>query len=219
MNRARPRRRSARVLVVAAMVAAFALTFALTPPRGPRSLRQFDADRLALLETRMWQAYYGKERARLFGLLVTLLHEQYHYPWATAALEGFHLARAASRFGDLKDHYEVVLPDLEAAYTKVRSWTDAAFDPRSVARAELAWWEARRIPGRNSPEQVGELIAEEYALLYESSPTAMSAPALLRAQAAALRDAHAEQPDWDRIGRLLRDSYRELRLALASANV
>ena len=219
MKRARGPRRSARVLVAVAVVMAFALAFVLTPPRGPRSLRQFDADRLASLETRMWQAYYGKERARLFGLLVTTLREQYHYPWATAALEGFHLARAASRFGDLKDHYEVVLPDLEGAYTKVRTWSDAAFDPRSVARAELAWWEARRIAGRNSPEQVGALIAEEYALLYESTPRAMAAAALLRAEAAAMRDASAEHPDWDAIGRLLRDSYRELRLALSSANV
>ena len=219
MPRARRSRRSARVLVVVAVVTAFALAFALTPPRGPRSLRQFDPDRLASLETRMWQAYYAKERVRLFGLLVTMLRDQYRYPWATATLEGFHLARAASRFGDLKDHYEVVLPDLEAAYTKVRTWSDAAFDPRSVARAELAWWEARRIAGRNSPEQVGALIAEEYALLYESTPRAMAAAALLRAEAAAMRDASAEHPDWDAIGRLLRDSYRELRLALSSANV
>jgi hypothetical protein len=219
MQRALAPRRFTRVLIAISVVAAFALAFVLTPPRGPRSLRQFDADRLASLETQMWQAYYGKEHVRLFGLLVTLLHEQYHYSWGTALVEGFHLARAASRFGDLKDHYEVVLPDLEAAYGKVRSWTGATFDPRSVARAELAWWEARRIPGHNSPEQVGELIAEEYALLYESSPPAMAAAALLRAQAAAMRDAHAERPDWDTIGRLLRDSYRELRLALATANV
>jgi hypothetical protein len=219
MKRALAPRRFTRVLIAISVVAAFALAFVLTPPRGPRSLRQFDADRLASLETQMWQAYYSKERARLFGLLVRLLHEQYRYPWATAALEGFHLARAASRFGDLRDHYEVVLPDLEAAYGKVRSWTGANFDPPSVARAELAWWEARRIPGRNSPEQVGALIAEEYALLYESSPPAMAAAALLRAQAAAMRDASAERPDWDAIGHLLRDSYRELRLALASANV
>jgi len=44
-------------------------------------------------------------------------------------------------------------------------------------------------------------------------------PALLRAQAGALRDAHADNPDWSRIADLLRQSYRELRLALASANV
>ena len=212
-------RRSVRIVVVFLVVASFGLAFALTPPRGPRSLREFDADRLASLETRMWQAYYSKERARLFGLLATLLHEQYHYSWATAAVEGFHLARAAATFGDLKDHYEVVLPDLEASYGRVRAWTGATFDARAVARAELAWWEARRVPGRNSAEQVGQLIAEEYALLYESSPPAMAVPALLRAQAAALRDAQGDHPDWSTIAGLLQQSYRELRLALASANV
>jgi hypothetical protein len=210
-------KRAVVVLLVAA--AAFALAFALTPPRGPRSLREFDADRLAALETRMWQAYYAKDRARLFGLLVTMLHEQYHYSWATAAVEGFHLARAAATFGDATDHDEAVLPDLEAAYGQVRAWTGATFDARAVARAELAWWEARRIPGRNSPEQVGQLIADEYALLYESSPPAMAGAALLRAQAAALRDAHADRPDWAHIARLLQASYRELRLALSTANV
>jgi hypothetical protein len=212
-------RRSRLFIVVLLAGLSFALAFAFTPPRGPRSLRAFDADRLASLETRMWQAYYAKDRARLFGLLVTLLHEQYHYSWATATVEGFHLARAASTFAGLKEHYEVVLPDLEAVYGTLRAWTGSAFDVRAVARAELAWWEARRIPGRNSVEQVGQLIAEEYALLYESSPPAMAAPALLRARAAQLRDAHADNPDWSAIASLLRESYRELRLALSSANV
>jgi hypothetical protein len=206
-----------RALILFAILAAFVLAFALTPPRGPRSIRQFDPDRLASLEVRMWQSYYAKERARLFLLLVTLLREQYHYSWATATREGFHLARAASTFGDLRGGYDAVLPDLEAAYAQVRSWTDAGFDPRAVARAELAWWEARRIPGKNSPEQIGQLIAEEYALLYETSRERMAAPARLRAEAAALRDAHADKPDWTTIARLLQQSYRELRLALATA--
>ncbi len=212
-------RRSARVGVVVAVLAAFAIAFALTPPRGPRSMRQFNAARLADLEVRMWQAYYAKQRVRLFELLVTLLHEQYHYSWATATVEGFHLARAAATFSDLTGHYDVVLPDLEAAYDEVRSWTGANFDARAVARAELAWWVARRIPGQNSPEHVGQLIALEYALLYETSPENMTAAALLRAEAGALRDAQAEHPDWTRIARLLQESYRELAQALASANV
>lgn len=211
-------RRFSRVLVVFAAVVAFGLAFALTPPRGPRSMRQFEPDRLASLEVRMWQAYYAKERARLFLLLVTLLREQYHYSWAGAAREAFHLARAAATFGDLRGNYDVVLPDLEAAYAQVRSWTDASFDPRAVARAELAWWVARRIPGRDSPDQIGQLIAEEYALLYETSRERMAEAARLRAEAAALRDASAAAPDWTTIARLLRQSYRELRLALATAN-
>ena len=181
-------------------------------------MRQFDPNRLADLEVRMWQAYYSKEKARLFGLLVTMLHEQYHYSWATAAREAFHLARAAATFGDLRGNYEVVLPDLEAAYATAKSWLNAGFDPRSVARAELSWWVARRIPGQNSPEQVGSLMAEEYALLYETSRARVATAALLRAEAGAMRDAEAANPDWDAIRRLLQQSYQDLLLSLSSAN-
>ena len=206
-------------LAVGAGLLAFVLADALTPPRGPRSMRQFDPTRLADLELRMWKAYYAKERMRLFALLVTMLHEQYRYSWATATREAFHLARAAATFGDLKDHYEVVLPDLEVGYATAKSWLDAGFDPRAVARAELAWWVARRVPGQNSAEQVGRLIAEEYALLYETSVERVAPAALLRATAAKMRDDQAAQPDWDRIGRLLEQSYRELHAALAVENV
>ena len=203
---------------IAAAVVVFAAAFALTPPRGPRSMRQFDPNRLADLEVRMWQAYYSKEQVRLFALLVTMLHEQYHYSWATAAREAFHLARAAATFGDLRGNYEIVLPDLEAAYATARAWLNAGFDPRSVARAELSWWVARRIPGQNSPERVGSLMAEEYALLYETSRARVATAALLRAQAGAMRDAEAAHPDWDAIGRLLQQSYRDLLLSLSFEN-
>src|SRR5437870_3524521 len=114
--------------IVLVMLIAFGAAFVLTPPRGARSMREFNPDRLAALETRMWHAYYAKENVRLFALLVTMLHEQYHYSWATAAREGFHLARAAATFGGTRSHYEVVLPDLEAAYAKAKSWTNAGFD-------------------------------------------------------------------------------------------
>src|SRR5262245_3706115 len=213
-----PLRRSARILVVIAVLAAFGGAFVLTPPRGPRSMRVFEPVRLADLEVGMWQAYYAKQRFRLFSLLVTMLHEQYRYSWATATVEAFHLARAAATFGDLRGGYDVVLPDLEAAYTTARSWLRAGFDPREVARAELAWWVARRIPGQNSPQQVGALMAEAYALLYETSRESVARAALLRAEAGALRDAQAAQPDWETIRQLLRQSYRDLLTALSAGN-
>jgi hypothetical protein len=212
-------KRLRRIAIAGAVVLAFAIAFAFTPPRGPRSMRQFNPDRLAALEVRMWQAYYAKERARLFALLVTMLREQYRYSWATAAKEAFHLARAAATFGDLKGGYDVVLPDLEAAYSTAKSWLRAGFDPRAVARAELAWWIARRIPGQNSPEQIGGLIADEYALLYETRRETVVNAARLRAEAAALRDDQAAQPDWDTIGHLLRQSYRDLLAALSVVSV
>jgi hypothetical protein len=144
-----------------------------------------------------------------------MLHEQYHYSWGVAAAEAFRLARAAARFGALTSNYEAVLPDLVQAYATARSWMAADFDEQAVARAELAWWVARRVPGRNSAEQVGSLIADEYALLYDAPRDLVLNAALLRAEAAALRDAQAREPDWDTIGRLLRESYRDLLAALS----
>src|ERR1044072_3945256 len=73
-----PLLRARKTLVALAILAAFALAFVLTPPRASRSMREFNPARLADLEVRMWQAYYAKQRARLFGLLVTTLREQYH---------------------------------------------------------------------------------------------------------------------------------------------
>ena len=210
------KRALAIALIVAAGVGGYVVT---VPPPGPRSMRHFDPDRTADLELRMWQAYYAKENARLFALLVTLLHEQYHYSWLTAMREAFHLARAAATFADAKRNYDAVLPDLESAYAQAKAWLHAGFDPRAVARAELTWWVARRIPGRNSPEQVGALIADEYALLYEAPRERMVRAAVLRAEAGALRDAQAAQPDWQTIEELLRQSYRELLAALGAATV
>jgi hypothetical protein len=206
------------VALVLPLIVAGTIAFALTPPRGPRSMTQFNAGRVADLELKMWQACYAKANVRLFALLVTTMHEQYRYSWAIAGLEAFHLARAAAAFGELRGNYDVVLPDLEAAYARTRDWTHARFDPPAVARAELSWWVARRVPGQNAPDHVGALIAVEYALLYDAPIDRMTQPALLRAEAAALRDAGGAQPDWSGIGRLLHASYTELLEALSAAN-
>jgi hypothetical protein len=200
--------------VASTLAVAILLYLAVAAPGG-RSIREFDPDRTADLELRMWQAYYAKERVRRFFFLITMLREQYHYSWARATTEALHLARAAATFGDATSNYEVVLPDLEDAYAAAQAWFGAGFDPRDVARAELAWWVARRTPGHNDPTEVGRLIAEEYALLYEAPLADMMNPGLLRAEAAALRDSQAGHPDWDAFGRLLNESYRQLRANLS----
>ena len=206
------KRRTRWVLVVLVLLIA-AIALGMTPS-GPRSMRHFEPNRLADLELRMWQAYYAKENVRLFGLLVTMLREQYGYSWFTATNEAFHLARAAATFGNARSNYEVVLPDLQAAYTIAKDWLGDPFDPAAVARSELAWWVARRIPGQNSPAQVGGLIADEYALLYGLPRESVLRSATLRAEAGALRDSQAAQPDWMTIARLLRESYAELSSSL-----
>jgi len=202
------------VLTVAVlMVAVVGYVIAAAPP-GPRSLRVFDPDRVADLELDMWQAYYAKQKRRLFTDLVISLHEQNRYSWVKASSAGFYLARAAAKFSDLRSDYEQVLPDLERAYTIARSWNRASFDPHAVARAELAWWVARRIPGHNSAEEVGGLIADENALLYEVARVRVLDASILRARAGRLRDEGGEHADWPEVSRLLHESYRALHAAV-----
>lgn len=187
---------------------------AIQAPAGPRSVRVFDPDRLASLELEMWQAYYRKEKVQLFRLLVTMLREQYRYPWVKAASAGYHLARAAAVFGDTRSDYERVLPDLEVAYGIAKDWTGAGYDPAAVARAELGWWVARRTPGQNSPESVGERMADLYALYYEVPRERVQPAALLRARAAALRDSGGDRADWPEVSRILQQSFRSLAAAV-----
>jgi hypothetical protein len=182
------------------------------PPPGPRSARLFDPDRLADLEVEMWRAYYRRDKAVLFRTLVVALREQFHYPWSKATRAAFYLARAAATFGARSTDYEPVVPDLRQAYQIARDWTGAGFDPDQVARAELAWWVARRDPRTSQPEAVGRLIAVLYARFYQLPVQQVSEAGLLRARAAALRDRGG---DWPEVRRLLRASYRSLSGGLA----
>jgi hypothetical protein len=202
-------RRLFRIVLLALLAGGIYVLFFRTPP-GPRSMRAFDPDRTADLEVDMWRVYYEHRNVHLFTDLVTMLHEQYRYPWYKAGLAGFHLARAASGFATTHQDYEQFLPDLEAAYAIARDWTGSSFDPKAVANAELAWWVARRIEGQNSPEQVGGLIADENALLFSVPRAQVLEASVLRARAGRLRDDGGENADWNAVSDLLHQSYRKL---------
>src|SRR5437870_3952086 len=123
-------RKSQRTIISVALLTGVIIAYLVTAsPQGSRSIRQFDPDRMANLEVRMWQAYYAQQHVHLFGLLVTMLREQYRYSWARAVAEGYHLARAAATFANLHSGYEAVLPNLEAAYGMAKRRTGATFDP------------------------------------------------------------------------------------------
>jgi hypothetical protein len=197
-------------VTIAVLIGAGAV-WGTVPPPGPRSLKAFDPDRTADLETDMWRTYYARDNIHLFRDLVTLLHEQNRYSWFRAAEAGFYLARAAATFASIHDDYDArVLPDLVTAYTVERDWLGASFDPAAVAHAELAWWVARRIAGQNAPEQVGALIAAENALLYGVPGDRVLAASVLRARAGRLRDDAGEHADWAAVSDLLHQSYRAL---------
>jgi len=132
----------------------------------------FDADKIAQSETKMWQAYYAGNKTKIGIELIYLLRNQYGLHLFEAKQIGELFASAAMKFRSAKGDYEnLVLGDLTEAYLLIKKATGRSFNPKKTARAELAWWVARRTPGQDSVNQVGQKIAELYTLIYETKLT------------------------------------------------
>jgi hypothetical protein len=180
-------------------------------PAGPRSSDAFDPDLMATHELAAWKAEHEKAVYGLFTSLAQFKREQNRYPWYKAGLAGFDLSRATTEYAEMRGRYERVLPDLTSVAAMEKAWFNAEFDPAEVARAQLTWWVQRRIPNLNGPDQVGEMMSQEYSLRYGVPPDRVIGAAILRAQAMALRDEGAGNPNWPVVLRMLKDSYKALK--------
>ncbi|MGK2850209.1 MAG: hypothetical protein ACSLFN_04770 [Candidatus Limnocylindrales bacterium] len=182
----------------------------------------FDADDLARLETRMWKAYYRRQPARLFGLLVLALREQAHASWPRALAASVLLTKAASGFSRASADYDRFAPDIGRAYRMLG--LPASIDADEVGRLELRWWVVRREIGLAAGEAAGAAITALYAAIYDVPPETVAEAGRLRGRAAEIRDrGAAADPQgatgpaayWPEVARLLRDSYRSLATSLS----
>ena len=188
------------------------------------ALYTFDADRVAWLETRMWEAYYAKQDLRLFLLLVRLVAQQFGLPWRRALRVALMLTRPAMRFARSRQDYDAVIPDIAAAYDRLRAECGASFDADTVAARELRWWVVHRHPSEAGVDGLTEAIADLYAAVYRLPPDAVREAAHLRAEAAFLCDTGRERDGvrgagyWREVGDLLQRSYRSLKVAVQPAS-
>jgi hypothetical protein len=184
--------------------------------------RGFDPARLARLELRMWQAYYRRQPARLFGLLVLANREQAHVGWPRALHAALWLTRGAVRFARSSGDYDRFLPDIERGYAALG--LPASVNRTEVARRELRRWVVRREIGLSAGDAAGRAIAALYAALYGVSEASVAEAGRLRGLAAEVRDrGAAADPDgpagpgrayWPEVARLLRGSYQSLAAVL-----
>jgi hypothetical protein len=201
-------------------------TTAAPPPGAGTWAPDFDPDRLAALETRMWKAYYRRQPARLFGLLVLALREQAHASWPRALAAAVLLSRAAVRFGRATGDYERFAIDIARGYRVLR--LPPTIDVAEVARWELRWWVVRREIGLAAGHAAGDAIAHLYAAFYDVPIEGVSEAGRLRGLAAEVRDrgASADRDGprgagrgyWREVTKLLRASYRSLHANLQAGS-
>ena len=218
----RPRRRRRALAVVAALFIVLAawVAYDLYAPRRT-TLRDFDPDEVARLETEMWRSYYSRQRVRLFTEMSELLRTQYRLPlWRSNAV-AYQAAKAAFVFkdGHSRADYERALPALVSFYTSIREVSDTDFDPQRAAHLELEWWIVHRERARHPPGDLDRALADLAAEVYRVPADKLMEHARLRAEAMDIRDSKAEQggvteEDWKRIDELLHQSWRSLHQAV-----
>jgi len=199
------------------MIAALALgVYAgfIQTPTGARTPDAFDPEKVAQFELASWQAKHAKKDFDYYSNTVQMLREQYRYSWWKAALAGFYVSRATTQFQEMHNRFERALPDLEDAAEVEKSWLNAKLDAPAVARAQLDWMVTRRMPGLDTVDHVGALMANEYALRYGVPQDRVAGATMYRAQAMAIRDENRESPDWAGVSKALTDSYRSLKNGL-----
>jgi hypothetical protein len=221
---ARPRRRRRALAIIAALVLALVawVAYDLYAPRRT-SLRDFDPDEVARLETAMWRSYYSRQRLRLFAQMSELLRTQYRLPlWRSNAV-AYQAARAAFVFkdGHSRADYERALPNLVSFYRSIREVSDTDFDPERAARLELEWWIVHRERARHAPGDLDGALAALASEVYRVPAERLMEHARLRAEAMEIRDRQAGQggvteEDWRRIDELLHQSWRSLWRAVNS---
>jgi hypothetical protein len=187
--------------------------------------RDFDPDRLAVLELRMWKAYYRRQPLRLFGWLILAMREQARVRWPRALAASVFLTRGAAGFARATGDYERFAPDVARGYRLLG--LPEHVDAEEVARRELRWWVVRREIGLAAGAAAGEAITRLYAELYDVPELSVADAGRLRGKAAEVRDRGAnDDPDgsagpgrayWPEVARLLRSSYRSLKDALTTS--
>ena len=108
-----------------------------TSPAAATWGHDFDPDRLARLELRMWKAYYRRQPVRLMTLLIQANHEQAGVSWPRAVAAAFVLARAAAGFGRSDGDYDRFLPDIVRGYRMLGLPETVDARGRRAARAAL----------------------------------------------------------------------------------
>ena len=179
---------------------------------GSNSLRDFDADELGRMETRMWKSYYAHERIALFGQLAATLRRQYHLPLLRSHVVAYPCGPGAVVFqrGRSRGDYEKALPQIRSFYAAIRRDSSERFDVDRAARLELDWWIVHRERDSHPKGTSVRKLAKLQATLYGMPPDPLMKHATLRADAMLLRDSGPDAEEWAEIERLLCASWGSL---------
>ena len=192
------------------------------------------ADRIARIETELWEAYYERQWPREFRLLVAMHREFMGMSLTTAVRASYLAARAAIAFAPLDaSDVDKARRFLVRYYVIVRRVLVCVAEADDLAGREMHYWVTHRAVARrrlaevaagrpvDDPDlseiaPVSDAFARLHAGLFNATPAAMRESGIARAQAAAVVDriSGGYSPDvagdWARVELYLRQAYRAI---------
>lgn len=143
-----------------------------------KTVVDFNPDMIARLEATGWKAYYAREWARAFVLLVRLLQEQVHIPFPKSVLAAYYFVQAEILFApqDNAHRLEGAREYLRKCYALAAAANDNAYDPATAADRELDYWIVHReLSNARNPDKTRlvDSLAALHAVVFGGSPEIM----------------------------------------------
>jgi hypothetical protein len=207
-----------RLLVLGALALFVYAAFFAVPDNKP-DVDAFDADAVANYELEMWKAAKVHSELSIFLNSTMMLRDLNRMTWYRSAQEGYSASRALNGFVFLTAKYERVIPDLEDALDVEKTVKQLTFDTPAVARTQLDWLVSARLKNSDDNEtgHLASLMAEEYGARFHLRPDQVYAATAPRAEAYKTWILGGPDPDYTTIGKLLVESYRNLKIVLQRA--
>jgi hypothetical protein len=179
-----------------------------------KDLKKINPDKVAELDSDMWQAYYNHNFLKLFILLLRLNHESFGLDYFHTLQASYHSASAAINFrlNKGKENPKIIIKKLKKFFKIISDNNINKFDYEKAAELEFGWWMIDRYPKLHQTSRE-EGLARAMAAIYGVDYLKLAEYANYRAQAMVLQDeaeATGQEANWEKIKLLLKQSFNSL---------
>jgi hypothetical protein len=186
----------------------------------------FHADRVAHFEASGWRAYYDRQWLRLLRLIVALCQEQFHIPFPISLLAAYYVTRASIAWAPVDHDVERVQAFYTQFYRLARQYSGLNFDPEVVGKLELQYNDDhRRLVGDPDKTEFIHTMIQLHGAIFGITPEQARESAELRVLAnntvdlITSRTSTDPEADWARLEGYLRECYRSIAKARATASM
>ena len=182
-------------------------------------LRQFDYQKVAQLDCRIWQAYYAHNFFKMFYLTIKLLKTQLGLNLFLTLKLAYDFSLASAEYRLNKNHLKSdrALKHLTKFYRTISKHSSEPYDYKKAAQAELDWWNIQRYEPKNQ-KGLALGLAKVFAIVYKTSPQELLPYGQYRTEALALKNKYMHQQkvavEWPEIEKLLIKSWQSLYKAI-----